>query len=374
MDSTIQLRPNTPDSCPLLWEKADEQVQPELRIMHGFTPAWFRKNMGLDYSEPWHTDPEKRRESLIQMKKTLNQHFPTLGLGGSHPEAVPGTLSVAYGTTTIASILGTPVHFMENNWPANPPSKMSEDQAAELQVPNLDENPTFCDLMRQMDFIEGKWGKIEGVLNFQGVLNNAFRVRGQDIFVDMLKNPDLAHHVFNVVTETMLQVIRRIYSRQETSGVRRDYFITSNCVVNMISGKQYEELLLPYDQKLSKSFEYFGIHNCAWNVNLYLDGYRTIEKLGYLDFGLESDLRRLHDDFPDTRRCLMVSPVELKEKSLDEIRSDLERIHDLLSPCEIIITDIEADCPDERVVDFYSLCGEIWQMEPRELVPKTMSI
>ena len=60
--------------------------------------------------------------------------------------------------------------------------------------------------------------------------------------------------------------------------------------------------------------------------------------------------------------------------SLDTIRDDLERIHDLLSPCEIIITDIEANCPDKRVADFYSLCGEIWRMEPRELVPKTMSI
>jgi hypothetical protein len=262
---------------------------------------------------------------------------------------------------------------MEDNWPANPPSTMTEEQAARLQVPKLDENPTFCNLMRQMDLIEEKWGKIEGVLNFQGVLNNAFRVRGQDIFIDMLKDPDLAHHVFHVVTETMLQVIRRIYARQERSGVERDYFVTSNCVVNMISGEQYEEFLLLYDQRLSESFTYFGIHNCAWNVDLYLDGYRTIKKLGYLDFGLESNLQRIREEFPETRRCLMYSPIELKEKSLDEIRNDLKRIHELLSPCEIIITDIEANCPDERVVDFYSICGEIWRMEPKELVPKTMS-
>ena len=47
--------------------------QPEMRIMHGFTPKWFRLNMGLDYLEPWHQDPFLRRESLIKMKHTLNE-------------------------------------------------------------------------------------------------------------------------------------------------------------------------------------------------------------------------------------------------------------------------------------------------------------
>jgi len=52
-DTTLQIRPNTPDSCPLLWEKADEGEQPKLRIMHGFTPKWFCKNMDLDYGKRW---------------------------------------------------------------------------------------------------------------------------------------------------------------------------------------------------------------------------------------------------------------------------------------------------------------------------------
>ena len=52
---------------------------------------------------------------------------------------------------------------------------------------------------------------------------------------------------------------------------------------------------------------------------------------------------------------------------------DLERIREDLTPCEIILTDIEDTTPDERVVDFYRLCGKLWKMDIRDLVPTTMS-
>jgi len=237
----------------------------------------------------------------------------------------------------------------------------------------LDTNPVFLDIVRQMDEIEKKYGKIEGLLNIQGVLNNAFRVRGQEIFIDITENPDLAHHLLGVITDTMIKVVKAVYERQNKSGVERDYFVTSNCVVNMLSASHYEEFVLPYDKKLAESFTYFGIHNCAWNVDAYIDEYKKIEKLGYLDFGLDSDLNRLAKTFPKTRLCLMYSPVELERKTLDEITTDLQRVHDALTPCEIILTDIEDTCPDERVVDFYNIAGKIWDMEPQELGPKAIS-
>ncbi len=347
-----------------------------MRIMHGFTPKWFRTRMGLNYEEPWHTDVELRKESLIKMKHTLNQHFPTLRLGGSSDEqidALGGTLSVLKGTTVISNILGSDIHYMDDNWPANPPGELTEDEVDNMSVPDLDNNPAFQDLIRQMDEIENRYGKIEGVINFQGVLNNAFRVWGQGIFIEIIENPQRAHHVLAVVTETMLTVIKAIYARQNKSGVERDFFVTSNCVVNMLSQEHYEEFLLPYDKNLSEAFTYFGIHNCAWNVDAYIDGYSEIEKLGYLDFGVDSDLERIAEVFPKARRCMMYSPVSLENLSLEEITADLTHVRDTLGHCEIIITDIEDTCPDQRVLDFYNIAVTLWYMDPRDLVPNTIS-
>jgi len=369
----FQIRPNTPDSCPLLWEKADEPVQPKMRIMHGFTPKWFRSTMGVDYSRPWHIDPVLRHESLIKMKQTLNDHFPSLRLGGEAPESIGGTISVAYGTANFSSLFDVEVHWMDDNWPAGFPGEMTTEVAKKMKVPDFDTHPYAQELFAQMDQIAARWGKVEGVLNMQGILNNAFRIRGQEIFIDLIEDPALAHHIFSVVCDTLIAFTQRVYAKQAASGVEKEIFVTSNCVVNMIDGDMYEEFILPYDKKLAQAFKYFGIHNCAWNVDAYINGYSQIDKLGYLDFGIESDLERIAKTFPKARRCMMYSPVDLENKSLEEIRDDLQRVHDTLTPCEIIMTDIEDTCPDQRVVDFYEIAADIWSMPLEDLVTKTLS-
>jgi hypothetical protein len=62
-----------------------------LRIVAGFTPKWFRGAMDLDYGERWHTDPEYRRRTVVEMKRTLNRRFPELLPGGPDPEQTPAT-------------------------------------------------------------------------------------------------------------------------------------------------------------------------------------------------------------------------------------------------------------------------------------------
>src|SRR5689334_1617987 len=99
-----------------------------------------------------------------------------------------------------------------------------------------------------MDLIERQWGAISGALNFQGVLNLAFRLRGEDLFTDMLGEPARAHRVLEGVTDALLQIVQAVYARQAAAGVRNEFFVTANCVVNMLSAAQYHEFMLPYDR------------------------------------------------------------------------------------------------------------------------------
>mgnify|MGYP001551815671 CR=1 FL=1 len=39
-------------------------VRPEI----GFTPAWYRQHLDLDFGERWHTDVDYRRETVIAMR------------------------------------------------------------------------------------------------------------------------------------------------------------------------------------------------------------------------------------------------------------------------------------------------------------------
>jgi hypothetical protein len=130
-------------------------------------------------------------------------------------------------------------------------------------------------------------------------------------------------------------------------------------MLNMISPAQYREHLLRYDLELRAAFDVFGIHNCAWSIDSHMNAYAGIRDLAYIDMGLESDLRRARRLFPNTRRNLLYTPMDLKNKPWAEVRADLDRIAAELGPCDLGLPDIEADIPDERVLAVLEHCRKL---------------
>jgi hypothetical protein len=120
----------------------------------------------------------------------------------------------------------------------------------------------------------------------------------------------------------------------------------------MVSPAQYEEFVRPLDAALSTQFPMFGIHTCSWKADPYLEQLHTIEKMGYLDTGMMSDLSRIKRMFPDTRRAVLYSPVELGNKSIKAIQVDIERIRREYAPCDIVMADVENTTTEERVREF----------------------
>ena len=55
----------------------------------------------------------------------------------------------------------------------------------------------------------------------------------------------------------------------------------------------------------------------------------------------------------------MYTPMDLVNKSLREIESDLKRIAKDYAPCDIVLADIEAGTPDDKILAFYLMCTEI---------------
>jgi hypothetical protein len=110
---------------------------------------------------------------------------------------------------------------------------------------------------------------------------------------------------------------------------------------------------------MGEAFGCIGIHNCAWNADPYVHDYATIPQLGYIDMGLDSDLGRAREMIASARRALIYTPMDLVHNSLETVRSDLERVASEYAPCDVVVGDIEADTPDERIMAFLELCSEI---------------
>jgi hypothetical protein len=330
-----------------------------LRPEIGFTPKWYHDAIGVNFDRRWHADPAYRKNTVIAMRKELAHRFPGTAIGGINRVDEPlDLLTGTFGACFVAGMYGIPIRYDQNKWPACKHHFPSPDEIETREPVDLDANPFFKKLLAQVDWIAGNQGRVEGYINWQGVLNNAWRLRGEALFTDLFDAPERCHRLFDCICTTMIDAARRLHERQRISGVEVGFITVSNCLVNMVSPEQYREFLLPLDQRLAEAFGCIGVHNCAWNADPYMDDYARIPHLGYIDMGLESDLARAKRLFPDARRALMYKPTDLASKSPMHIRGDLERIARDYAPCDVVAADIEAGTPDRRVLEFVKMCNE----------------
>ncbi len=362
-DPAIGLRNHIPLGAPATREPVDG-TEGFLRVSLGFTPRWFRDRLGIDFSEPWHADPAYRADSLFAMKRCLHECFPTVRY--FHPvmdgnlDRTCWTLSGVNGIMTIPRLYGIEPRYAADGWPDARDGMHIPRQEIPIDRPiDLDRHPVLLDLYRQIDVIRERSGPVHGYLNYQGLLNVALKVRGDDIFLDLLDDPDWARRFLRHIAETTAAVSSRIQAMQRASGFPVDLLSMSNCVMNMVSPRLYEELVLPLDREIGGRYPRFGIHTCNWKADPYLDALRKIPRLGYLDTGIESDLDRMREIFPDTRRAVLYSPVQLETKSLAGLAADFRRIAVLAGPCDLVLADVESTTADDRVRDALAIAAEL---------------
>lgn len=331
--------------------------EPFLRPEIGFTPKWYRRTLGIDFGKPWHTDVVYRRQSLLAIRSELKKRFSGTGIGQIDESDQPmDLLTGVFGACTVAALFGIPIVYSPENWPNSEHRYLTNEQIDALTVPDLNNNDFFQSLLSQVDFIAKIEGTAKGFINWQGVLNNALRLRGEKLFFDLFDCPARVQHLFQVICDTMILAAKRLYEKQAQTGFIPRFFTVSNCSVNMISPQQYEAFILSLDKQLAEAFGCFGIHNCAWDASPYLNHYAAIPHLCYIDMGLQSDLSKAKQLFPDTRRALMYTPMDFADKTMENIRKDLEYVADAYGPCDIVLADIEAGVPDEKVLEFVNLC------------------
>jgi len=333
---------------------------PFMRAEIGFLPRWYRQHLDTDFGQRWHETPEYRQESLRRMRQLLRERFAGTTIGQIHEAEGPlDLLTGTYGVTVISSVFGVPMIFGADHFPNYQHQELSAAQAEALTIPDLEKTPFFQRLLSQLDVIEKRQGQIIGYLNLQGVLCNALRVRGEGIFRDMTECPQRAHHVLEVMCETMIAVRQRVQERQRQSGAHYWFATVSNDAVRRITPAQYGEFILPYDQRISQKFGYLGMHNGAWTADAYLDYYAQVPKIGYIDMGLESDLKRAKELFSHARRAVLYAPEDFLAKTPERIRQDLERIAREYAPCDVVLADVDAGTPDDKIMAFWTICDEL---------------
>jgi hypothetical protein len=150
--------------------------------------------------------------------------------------------------------------------------------------------------------------------------------------MDLLMSPDEVRGYFNSIAAVIERFTDFVASQTGTTSIsvtrsvrhlQKPVFLHSECTHTMISCEDYEQFLMPIDVKWSREKEYFGIHYCGNDPHRYAETFAKLPRLDFLDLGWGGDVAYLRKMLPNTFFNLRLSPVELAEMAVEDIRNTL---------------------------------------------------
>ncbi len=321
----------------------------------GFYPDWWHKNYGLSFGEDYYFDPEKRIKTRMEMDRLLHERFGDVGLGDPDPKPKP---LITFGMVMLPAIFGCEVVFEDEALPWAMPMNLPEDDCAKLTVPDIAGSHPMTEVLKQIEYLKDKYGKVVGDINTTGVQNLALKIRGDSLYMDYFENPELAHHLLGVCTDAMIELFKLVYPITGTGSVDvtpmcdPTLYCLPNCTVEQISGPTYDEFLLGYDNRIADTFKHMAIHHCG-SVDHVIEGYSKVHHLKFLEVGPNSDLARLRQAMgPDVAINARISPVLMKNGTPEEVAAEVKRLIGMGAPLRNFSIDtvgLTDGTPDENV-------------------------
>lgn len=341
-----------------------KQSKDFLHVTFVFHPEWWHKNYGLSFEKEFFYDPDTRVEADLRMRKILNERFGKYNIEKEvrlKPRPSIGAVHLAAGYI-ISEMFGCEIKYTRDSSPQVISKNISDEEADKIEPVNFNNNETFQELKKLVEQLKKKFGYVMGDINWQGVLNVALDIRGDDIFIDILKNPKRARRIFNSITETIKYFVNYVKSETGTSSIsvnRAIKFVNpeidlhSNCSVVMISANTYRDILLEYDIKLAKVLQPYGIHHCGNNMHIYADSYAQVPGVSFFDVGWGSDIAICREKLPKAFLNLRYDPAKIQKAEPGEVKEDINKMLKQLGNSEkngICCINMGWDVPDKNIL------------------------
>ncbi len=300
-----------------------------------FNPNWWYRTAGISFDESFYFDAETRMENDVTMRRVLYQRFGDLGMGEANPQPRPiiGSLHVA-GGFVIPALLGADVIFAPDAAPQPKPVNLSVTQIEALEKPDFRETWPMNQLIADFVSLEAEYGYLVGDLNTDGLLNAAYHLYGQQLFLDFYQAPERVRRLLDIIGELIVDVA--LYVRQRTGScsisvnrmvehVDPRLFLHANCSVQMISPSSYREMHLPVELRMAERIQPFGVHHCGDNLHRIAPVYAELPAI-FFGVGWGSDVASCREALPDAFFNLRLNPVRMLQCTPPEIAEDTEKL------------------------------------------------
>ena len=332
-----------------------------------FNPHWWHKTAGISFDKSFYFDPQARIENDVVMRRVLSERYGYMGMGEPDPQPRPiiGSMHVA-GGFVIPALLGCEVWFEKDAAPQPVPIDLTPEQVDALVKPDFRTTWPMNEFIAQVDALEAEWGYVIGDMNTDGLLNAAYHIYGQNLYIDFYKAPDRVKKLLDMIGELIVDVA--LYLRERTGScsisvnrmvehVNPGMFFHANCSVQMISPKSYRELHLKVEQQMAERMQPYGIHHCGNNLHSIAPVYAELP-LTMVGVGWESDVAKVREALPDTFLNLRLSPIRMLQNSPAEIAADTEMLLQATGPLDktgICCINMDFGTPDENLFAMYEV-------------------
>ena len=132
----------------------------------------------------------------------------------------------------------------------------------------------------------------------------------------------------------------------------------------MISTEDYEKFIFPIDRAWSETYRPFGIHYCGTDPHRYADAFARLPGLDFLDVGWGGDVKKIRQALPNTFLNLRLSPVEILDQSVDEIRQTIiQLVEDSANPylTGVCCINLDDKITDDQITAIFETVSELRQ-------------
>jgi len=296
-------------------------------------PAWWHRHEGITFDEDFFFHPSQRVEMERKMEKALYERWGRFGLGTDHDQDLPqiGAVHLAAGYL-ISEMLGCEVEYAAD---APPQVKPAHCRSLQILPDRAFASPAYRRLVSLLDSLKTRYGYLCGDVNFNGILNIALDLRGQEFFLDLADQPGDAGRFLLGIAAVIERFTRELSQATGTTSISvnrnvrhipRPVWLHSECSHVMISVADYQRFLMDYDVAWSRRYRPFGIHYCGHDPHRYAECFARLPHLDFLDVGWGGDVTQLRAHLPHTFLNLRYSPVEILQQTADEIRQTVRRL------------------------------------------------
>jgi hypothetical protein len=311
------------------------------RLGMGITYKLLHDRFGFQFGERYHRDLDYRIKTTMEIDRAVFEVYGEWGMGFENP--FPRASIEPFGHRFMPAMYGCECGFGEEAEPWSRPRVLSAEEIEALQpwtVERFEKSEPVQAILSQLGQLKARYEPYRvadkefnphyrGMSSLQSlgsVINTAFSVQGDQLFLDYVDNPELVRKLYGSITQLMLFCLERF--SKEDGWPLTDIFV-GDCTVSMISPRQYAALNAPEDQRLMDYARSIGarfmIHQDS-DVNPHLEHYAGLEYVQAFDFGQDTDFEKLSRLCPRAEVNCILFPAWIASHTQTQIRDELMRL------------------------------------------------